>query len=702
MTARNWSTTAANNNSAPPFGAPEGQTPSSVNNVIRQIMADARDTFEQLPWFDFGHTPTRIDNDTFTVSTDLTATYAAGRRLKLVGATTGYATISSSSYSAPNTTVNVTMDSGNVPTSLSTVSLGTDFNNAISSLPSTVLKIDTTAAEVSAGVTVVNFFYSPGHVRRYGNNTIPGVTDMTSAMLATISQAKAGGASAYWPADTYLVTQLIADGSNYSIRTDGGRGTILKQAAGQTDKPILVVRGQNITVGDLAGQGTLQTDGLANTHEFNHLVYAYDDTNTQSIRASFGNLYGTDIRGDVLYAGSPSSSRPCYVTYETVSGTNVFRNLVSSVGAKISGKRIIHDGPVGYRDFDVEPNAGSNYSTDFRVDYVEAGCVQFASNEPTLSNSGTIGTLDLDFTRVAATTPAYRTPPGVNAQGMVITYAHYLKIGYLKTRNYNYAPITSNTATIKSNIYVDEYDFGNCSVTETTFKSLVADQGSGGIAYLEVGRLTGTLFDNTKLCFNGNGMRVRVRSGDVTGGLLAVAVPNSDFENITLDVGSSTGNILESCSSSTIKNLTLANASSATLFRSCTGCTIENVTGTVSAIEGAGCSDNRVIHSTLNSIEYTQALLSGEFLSKAMTDANQTLSAVEAQAVLIRCTGALTAQRNLVVPTTVRSYAIDNSTSGGFGVQVIGATGTGTVVAAGKKATVCHDGTNVTRVGPDT
>jgi hypothetical protein len=39
MTVQQWSTTAANNNSSPPTGAPEGQTPGSVNNVMREMMA---------------------------------------------------------------------------------------------------------------------------------------------------------------------------------------------------------------------------------------------------------------------------------------------------------------------------------------------------------------------------------------------------------------------------------------------------------------------------------------------------------------------------------------------------------------------------------------------------------------------------------------------------------------------------------------
>jgi len=42
MSIINYSTTPANNNSAPPNGAPEGMAPSAVNNTIREIMADIR------------------------------------------------------------------------------------------------------------------------------------------------------------------------------------------------------------------------------------------------------------------------------------------------------------------------------------------------------------------------------------------------------------------------------------------------------------------------------------------------------------------------------------------------------------------------------------------------------------------------------------------------------------------------------------
>lgn len=44
-----------------------------------------------------------------------------------------------------------------------------------------------TAAEIAAGVTPVNYAYAPGIPERYGNNPVPGTTDMTAALEACIA-----------------------------------------------------------------------------------------------------------------------------------------------------------------------------------------------------------------------------------------------------------------------------------------------------------------------------------------------------------------------------------------------------------------------------------------------------------------------------------------------------------------------------------
>ena len=228
MTVRSYSTTPAANNASPPNGAPEGMLPSGVNNTIRQVMADVRDTFEQLPFFDYGHAPTRIDSDTFTVPTDLTTLYAVGIRLKLVGASTGYATISSSSYSAPDTTVNVTMDSGSIPTALSTVSLAP--NSSLIGVDTTLRAdlADTTTAgkgnelvsyrKTSLESSVPTPFYEPYDVRRYATGSFgDGSADDTAAFQA--AHTAAGTQPVFvpsvgykWKLSTFVDGNFVSDG----------------------------------------------------------------------------------------------------------------------------------------------------------------------------------------------------------------------------------------------------------------------------------------------------------------------------------------------------------------------------------------------------------------------------------------------------------------------------------------------------------
>ena len=85
----------------------------------------------------------------------------------------------------------------------------------------------------------------------------------------------------------------------------------------------------------------------------------------------------------------------------------------------------------------------------------------------------------------------------------------------------------------------------------------------------------------------------------------------------------------------------------------------------------------------------------------AMADANQTLTYQQAMCESMELTGALSALRDVVVPLVPRNYTVFANTTGGFGVRVIGATGTGITVADGKRAIVECDGTNVVRVTAD-
>lgn len=102
---------------------PEGMAPSAVNDNLRTLQSEVRNWYVESEWYDHGDTPSRASNTTFKIAGDVTARYLANRRLKCFDATTIYSIIASSSYSAPDTTITVVNDSGNLSASLTAVAL---------------------------------------------------------------------------------------------------------------------------------------------------------------------------------------------------------------------------------------------------------------------------------------------------------------------------------------------------------------------------------------------------------------------------------------------------------------------------------------------------------------------------------------------------------------------------------------------------
>jgi hypothetical protein len=89
----------------------------------------------------------------------------------------------------------------------------------------------------------------------------------------------------------------------------------------------------------------------------------------------------------------------------------------------------------------------------------------------------------------------------------------------------------------------------------------------------------------------------------------------------------------------------------------------------------------------------------GGVVTIGMVDANYTLTnfngvSDEARNAVIVATGALSAQRNIIAPLVEKTYSIQNSTTGGFAVQIIGPSGTGVIVPNGATLSVYCDGTN--------
>lgn len=119
------------------------------------------------------------------------------------------------------------------------------------------------AAEIAASVTPVNLHLYYGNVLRYGTNTTPGTTNMTTAIQAAVN----ANDDVYVPPGTYLSdsitlrsgVRIYGDGHSSIIKqntvTDGGYGTLYADsgAAGSQVSGVLI---ENLQIlGQVAAQG---------------------------------------------------------------------------------------------------------------------------------------------------------------------------------------------------------------------------------------------------------------------------------------------------------------------------------------------------------------------------------------------------------------------------------------------------------------
>jgi len=161
---------------------PEGMAPSAVNDGMRQVQADIRAWYTDAEWVNWGDTPSRASNTTFKIAADVTSRYTAHRRLKCYDATTLYATVTASSYSAPDTTVTVVTDSGSLSSSLSSVALAALTPTSVS-VPSTIGR---KGADIASATTTDIGAATGDFVDVTGTTTITGLGTIGSGIVRTV------------------------------------------------------------------------------------------------------------------------------------------------------------------------------------------------------------------------------------------------------------------------------------------------------------------------------------------------------------------------------------------------------------------------------------------------------------------------------------------------------------------------------------
>lgn len=172
-----------------------------------------------------------------------------------------------STFNFNNTGAQALVFPGGLPLSLGVIQAGglvrCEWDGAEWQVNSTVPPEQTyveTAGEIAASVTVVNFAVAPGNVNRYGINTTPGTTDMSTAINAAIAQAGNAGVDVLIPAGTYYTTKTLGGPyGNLKIQIDPGALV----TAGANSISIFAFTQQ--TGVEISGGGTLQYSTLGTT-----------------------------------------------------------------------------------------------------------------------------------------------------------------------------------------------------------------------------------------------------------------------------------------------------------------------------------------------------------------------------------------------------------------------------------------------------
>ncbi len=266
------------------------------------------------------------------------------------------------------------------------------------------------SAESGASLTITNYGYRRGDVRRYG--AVDAASDSTvgftrAALVANVHPT-------IIPSGTWNISSAtFTDGA--TIITDGF-STIIKQIAGYDGAPntqtaLIKLAGSNIAfaLNGVKVMGQIATD----SGEHNHGVMIYK-TGASIENITVGDVWGAELRGDALYIGAPNTYQTKNVRVGRVIGEDIHRNIVSIVGGNhITIDSIIAEGGVGLSTFDIEPDSGSTACTDIHVGYIRGGNIQILGQASAIIDRVTIGSVELD--------PAYQ-PDSSQSYSLHATY----------------------------------------------------------------------------------------------------------------------------------------------------------------------------------------------------------------------------------------------------------------------------------------
>lgn len=228
MALRHWSRTASGNASVAGINWQEGQAPSTVNNSAREEMSQIRGQYTpgQWLWVELSNTASVASQTGFRLSTDLTADFHAGRRVRLTGGSTArYGAVVSSSFTA-ETMVTIAVDSGSLSASHTIAALGP----AVSDTPlGGVILADRTASftapvVIAGPISITSATLSAAGATRLGGTLGVSATASFGGVVRVAGRLNAGGDL------TAEAALIISNDANFNMQTSGGNPLLIMDA----------------------------------------------------------------------------------------------------------------------------------------------------------------------------------------------------------------------------------------------------------------------------------------------------------------------------------------------------------------------------------------------------------------------------------------------------------------------------------------
>jgi hypothetical protein len=204
--------------------------------------------------------------------------------------------------------------------------------------------------QAESGVAVVDQSYPPGHVYRYGSNTNPGTTNMTSAINVCANVCRLGGYTLLLPPDTCFVTGSL-DFSRITVRgTDSGGFSGPHIQASAADFHVITSNG-NSTFSDFYVDGGWDGASTALAGD----IFHFDGTGTNPANVAYNihlrNVRMTHAKQRAIYWYLPGYSSVSACASNN-SGSHVVElhgtTGVQATTVKFDGSCTFSDAPNGY------------------------------------------------------------------------------------------------------------------------------------------------------------------------------------------------------------------------------------------------------------------------------------------------------------------------------------------------------------------